>query len=70
MILQLALQNQAGEHNGDGICNDEGAVAREDAIDKPEGNSTGKKGIHAEGDALGVSAAEGSHGLGNKAQRR
>jgi hypothetical protein len=42
---------------------------REDAIDKPEGNSAGKKGIYAEGDAPGVSAAEGSHGLGNEAQR-
>lgn len=69
MTLQFALQNQAGEHNCDGICNDEGTVAREDAIDEPEGNPTGKKGIHAEGDAPGVPAAEGSHGLGNKAQR-
>lgn len=69
MILQFSLQNQAREDYGNGIGYDQGAVACKKAVNQPEGDATGKKGVHAKGDPTGISAAECSHGLGNEAKR-
>lgn len=66
--LELQRQYHAGEAEGDGVGEDDGQAAKQQAVEEPESDTQGKEAVHAQRDAGEVAAAPGFECLGDEGQ--